>query len=80
MCYFRLPRLIEQLCIPYGAGSYPRLMDQLAKTDLLILGDWTIQKITAVNPPLEARLPHPCGKRPQVEHHETLSARCKPVK
>jgi DNA replication protein DnaC len=43
--YLRVPRLFEQLHIAHGDGSYPRLMSQLAKTDLLILDDWGIQKI-----------------------------------
>ena len=45
--YFRLPRLFETLRIAHGDGSYPRLMNQLAKTDLLILDDWGLQKIAA---------------------------------
>jgi len=45
--YFRLPRLFEMLRIAHGDGSYPRLMNQLAKTDLLILDDWGIQKTAA---------------------------------
>jgi len=45
--YLRVPRLFEQLRIAHGDGSYPRLMSQLAKTDLLILDDWGIQKINA---------------------------------
>jgi DNA replication protein DnaC len=45
--YLRLPRLLEMLRIAHGDGSYPRLMNQLAKTDLLILDDWGIQKIAA---------------------------------
>ena len=45
--YFRLPRLFEMLRIAHGDGSYPRLMNQLAKTDLIILDDWGIQNITA---------------------------------
>ena len=44
--YFRLPRLFEMLRIAHGDGSYPRLMDQLAKVDLLILDDWGMQPIT----------------------------------
>jgi DNA replication protein DnaC len=43
--YFRLPRLLETLRIAHGDGSYPRLMNQLAKADLIILDDWGIQKI-----------------------------------
>ena len=45
--YFRLPRLFEMLRIAHGDGSYPRLMNQLAKTDLIILDDWGIQKTAA---------------------------------
>ena len=45
--YLRLPRLFEMLRIAHGDGSYPRLMNQLAKTDLIILDDWGIQKIAA---------------------------------
>ncbi|WP_419621725.1 IS21-like element helper ATPase IstB, partial [Thiolapillus sp.] len=46
--YLRLPTLFEQLRIAHGDGSYPRLLNQLLKMDLLILDDWGIQKITAV--------------------------------
>jgi len=45
--YFRLPRLLETLRIAHGDGSYPRLMSQLAKADLIVLDDWGIQKIAA---------------------------------
>jgi len=45
--YLRLPRLFESLRIAHGDGSYPRLMNQLAKTDLLILDDWGIPKMAA---------------------------------
>nr|VFJ78674.1 MAG: DNA replication protein DnaC [Candidatus Kentron sp. FW] len=48
--YFRLPPLLEQLRIAHGDGSYPRLMAQLAKCQLLILDDWGIQKITGSQP------------------------------
>jgi DNA replication protein DnaC len=46
--YLRVPRLFEQLRIAHGDGSYARLMNQLLKTDLLILDDWGIQKMAAV--------------------------------
>lgn len=45
--YFRLPRLFETLRIAHGDGSYPRLMNQLVKTQLLILDDWAIGPLTA---------------------------------
>ena len=44
--YLRVPRLFEQLRIAHGDGSYARLMGQLQKTDLLILDDWGMQKVT----------------------------------
>ena len=45
--YLRLPRLFEMLRIAHGDGSYPKLMNQLLKTDLLLLDDWGIQKVSA---------------------------------
>jgi DNA replication protein DnaC len=38
--YVRLPRLLSELATARGDGSYGRLLQQLAKTDLLILDDW----------------------------------------
>ena len=35
------------LRIAHGDGSYTKLMNQLLKTDLLILDDWGIHKISA---------------------------------
>ena len=45
--YFRLPRLFQSIRIAHGDGSYPRLMNQLLKTNLLILDDWAIQPLNA---------------------------------
>lgn len=45
--YYRLPRLFETLRLAHGDGSYPRLMNQLVKTQLLILDDWAIAPLTA---------------------------------
>lgn len=44
--YFRLPRLLESLGIAHADGTYPRLMQQLARTELLILDDWAIAPVT----------------------------------
>lgn len=38
--YVRLPRLLNDLALARGDGSYGRVLQQLAKTDLLILDDW----------------------------------------
>lgn len=45
--YTRLPRLLEELRISHGDGSYARLMTRLQKTDLLILDDWGMQPLSA---------------------------------
>jgi DNA replication protein DnaC len=38
--YVRVPRLLEQLRIAHGDGSFGKLLAQLAKIDLLLLDDW----------------------------------------
>jgi DNA replication protein DnaC len=38
--YLRLPRLLQQLLIAKGDGSYPKLLKQLAQFDLLLIDDW----------------------------------------
>ena len=45
--YWRLPRLFETVRIAHGDGSYARLLTSMAKTDLLILDDWGLQKPAA---------------------------------
>jgi DNA replication protein DnaC len=45
--YLRLPRLFEQLILARGDGRYPKLMATFAKTDLIILDDWGLTKLTA---------------------------------
>lgn len=42
--YWRLPRLFEALRVAHGDGSYARLLSILAKTDVLVLDDWGLQK------------------------------------
>jgi DNA replication protein DnaC len=44
--YLRLPRLLEELPLAKGDGSYPKLLAGLAKMDLLILDDWGLSKLT----------------------------------
>lgn len=38
--YLRVPRLLEQLRIAHGDGSFGKLLAQLAKIDVLLLDDW----------------------------------------
>jgi len=44
--YRRLPRLFQDLALAKGDGRYPKLLTALAKTDLLILDDWTTALLT----------------------------------
>ena len=45
--YLRLPRLFEQLSLAHGDGRYPKLMATFAKTDLIVLDDWGLSKLSA---------------------------------
>jgi DNA replication protein DnaC len=38
--YLRLPRLLQELGIARADGRYPKLLAELARTDLLVLDDW----------------------------------------
>jgi len=44
--YFRTSRLLETLSIAHGDGRFTKLIQQLAKTDLLVLDDWGLEKMT----------------------------------
>jgi DNA replication protein DnaC len=44
--YFRTSRLLEALSIAHGDGRFAKLVQQLAKTDLLILDDWGLEKMS----------------------------------
>jgi len=45
--YARLPKLLPQLAIAKGDGTYMKLMSDLAKTDVLILDDWGLVDLVA---------------------------------
>ena len=45
--YVRLPRLFQELLTAKGDGRYSRVMQQLAKLDVLILDDWGFAPFTA---------------------------------
>ncbi len=44
--YFRTSRLLESLSIAHGDGRFTKLINQLAKTDLVVLDDWGLEKLT----------------------------------
>ena len=43
--YFRCPRLFGELTIARGDGRYSKLMNTMAKTDLLIVDDWGLSTL-----------------------------------
>ena len=45
--YTRIPRLMQELMIAKGDGRFSRVLNNIAKTDLLILDDWGLAKFTA---------------------------------
>jgi DNA replication protein DnaC len=45
--YLRLPRLLTDIAIARGDGSYPKFLAQLAKTDLILLDDWGLVPLAA---------------------------------
>ena len=40
--YVRLPRLLQQIAVARGDGSYARVLERLAKLDLLAIDDWLL--------------------------------------
>ena len=44
--YHRLPRLLEELTIAHADGRFAKLMRGFARTDLIVLDDWGLAKLT----------------------------------
>ncbi|MCP4048332.1 MAG: ATP-binding protein [Gammaproteobacteria bacterium] len=45
--YLRLPKLLQELPIAKGDGTYIKLLLRLAKIDVLIIDDWGLSKLMA---------------------------------
>jgi len=45
--YYRVSKLLSDLTMAKGDGSYPKLMSKLANFDLLVLDDWGLAALTA---------------------------------
>jgi DNA replication protein DnaC len=45
--YDRLSRLLDQLALARADGTYPKLVRELAKTDVLVLDDWGLAPVSA---------------------------------
>jgi len=46
--YYRTPRLLTDLAIARGDGSYHRLLGRIAKIDVLVLDDWGLAPFTDI--------------------------------
>ena len=42
-----MPRLLSSLAIARADGRYPKLLDSLAKTEVLVLDDWGLSPLSA---------------------------------
>jgi DNA replication protein DnaC len=49
--YYRVSRLLQELALARGDGSYPRFLQRLAKVDVLFLDDWGLAPLS----PAESR-------------------------
>ena len=47
--YLRLPRLMTELAISRADGRYPKLLASLAKTEVLVIDDFGLAKLSAEN-------------------------------
>lgn len=47
--YYRTSRLLEELSIAHGDGRFMKLIHQLGKTDVLVLDDWGLEKLSQSN-------------------------------
>jgi len=81
--YVRTSRVLEELAIARGNGSYGRRLQQLARVDVLVLDDWAIQKLgTGERHDLLEVLEDRCGLRstivtsqlPVSEWHEAIGS------
>ena len=45
--YHRLSRLFDDLALAHADGRYPQIMKKLARTDVLLIDDWGLAKLTA---------------------------------
>lgn len=44
--YVRLPRLLQQLAVGRGDGSYARILDRLKRVELLAIDDWLLAPLS----------------------------------
>jgi DNA replication protein DnaC len=47
--YRRLPRLLEELTLAHADGTYARLLERLARADVLVLDDWGLTPLREID-------------------------------
>ena len=71
--YFRSSRLLDMLAIAHGDGRFAKIISQIAKTDLVVLDDWGLEKLSLGhrNDVLELIVAHvsSCLSRDTWRHH-----------
>ena len=79
--YYRVSRLLVQLTLARADGSYPKLVQRLAKTWLLVLDDWGLASLFRSGPPRSARGPRrplrPPRNHPRLPAPRRALARCR---
>lgn len=79
--YYRLTRLLSEIAMSRGDGSYIRLLDSLRKVHVLILDDWGLSPFTSQDSRemleiIEDRTSHNCtiiaGQVPPEHWHELM--------
>lgn len=53
--YWRVPRLIEELRIAHGDGSYIKFLKTLSKASLIVLDDWVSRHYARKTEPICSR-------------------------
>jgi IstB-like ATP binding protein len=48
--YWRVPRLLEELRVSHGDGSYIKLLKTLSKASLILLDDWGLTRVKLQSP------------------------------
>jgi DNA replication protein DnaC len=44
--YVRIPRMLQEIFVAHGDGSYPKVMDRLSKPDVLVLDDFGLAPLS----------------------------------
>lgn len=80
--YYRLARFMAELATAKGDGTHPKLLQKLARTDVLILDDWGLAPLTetesrelleVIDDRVQSRSTVIASQLPIAEWHDTMS-------